>query len=1691
MLEDVGPHRDRERVVAVLVGIAMLVSVLVLPPVLIRTPQTATPTAVGPAPPPVSCDRRITPASEAIPEEGTWARLRVPTDVACATWKPKVTVAGRVSPTSSFTIRTRERLSAKTLAKRLTLNPATAYSVSVDPDEPARTFEITPTEPLREGAVYRAQLADPSGDRQVQSWAFRTDAPLRVVATLPRDEGTEVPRNSGIEITFSHEGVEGVQRRFSISPKVAGRFETHGETLVFVPKGLAPGTLYTVRLAPGVALPGTDHRIARETVFRFETTRETADEGSMLFFLQKAWESRPGEVPVVAVAQYSANRTRALPIEVYRYASAQAMATAWTNHEGVPVWSHYAGGARQIPLGGLTKVASFDGNLEPVGPDQSESTIRFPAALLPGFYLIRATLGKRIATAFLQSTDLAGYSVVSGRSSLVWVNDLASKGAVTGARLRLGGRSLATTNADGVAFFETPAALKAPDRAAMIVTSGARSLVLPPASAGYGTPRPYAGGRSYDSIYPTQIDALGYWRYVTTDRHLYRPSDTVRIWGLLRPREGALRKRPLELVVTSGEDGAEIARAAVTAGPSGTFIAEIPFEGLTPGGYSITVTSVGDQLHSTWFEVQDYVKPAYGLTVTPNPRAVIKGARAVYEVEAEFFEGTPLPDLKLTHSGSSTAGTETTDDAGKARISLPTGSVHIYGTEGSHELSVRPARAEEGDISAGASTRVFPSALTLEGDAVLVGTTARVTGVVHHLDLSRINSGTEQDYGDHRGDPARGVRVSATVTRTRYRQIDEGEYYDYISKRTEKRYRYEEERKAIGTFTDTTNARGGYDMRFPADDDSSYEVALSTTDAEQRTTKLDTYVHGGHPGSFDQPLMKVDPEKRYKVGERATVVAELADGTSPSGGSNRYLFHLTHLGLRRFAIQDTPTYAFTFEDAFVPNVEVDGALFDGERLHDLPSTYLTFDQDTRALTVDVTPRGSRFAPGTTARLDVQVRDATGRGRRAEVLLSAVDEAFYRLQGPGYFAERDVLMSLYSRVNSDVADSYKSHGGPVGRGQASFDESGMATPEPAVLASADAVGAGSAGSAPTRSDFRDVGLFTAVTTDANGRAVATFNLPDNLTSWRVNAIAVTDDLFAGSTTSAVAVGLPVFVDVGLNTSYLTDDRPGVRVRAFGDGIPSGAPARFTLRAPTLADAPITVTGTAFQPMDIPLPPLKDGRHAISVEVAVGGESDRVEREIVVAPSRILTARSRFSEITTEGGAPPEGSAERPTRLVLSDHNRGRYHAATQNLAWSWGDRLDQMLARAEAQRLLATQFGEPDVPFPAEFRAAAYQTPKGGISILTYSDDDLGVSARVAALDADRFDRGRLRRYFRAIVEDENETRRRALTALWGLAALGDDVLADVRAASIANLTPIERLMVGMAASALGDDDAARTAYRKVLAEVGEERGQIVRVNAGSDDATIEATALAAWLGARIGDALSARLFRYTQEDSATELLVVLEQVGYLSAALPALSGERVRFRYTVDGRTTDTTLEQGESLALRLTPAQRKTLKVEVIEGQLGAVTAFEEPTDLARSPRDAALTVTRTMTGERNGVVRLSDSDLVKITISVRFSARALSGCTQVSDLLPSGLRPVTTWGARLAAEDAIGRSPDTWQPYDIVGQRVSFCAYPDQKRQAEISYFARVIGTGTFIAEPVVAASQRDPSRVAVSAPLEVRIS
>ncbi len=1627
-----------------------------------------------------------------------------------------------IPPDASFVMEALEPVDVADLASRLAVEPDIEFDIEALTDsqtglapgrsQPAASrFRIQPKTPLAEDTLYRFTLLDKPGGVALGAWAFQTQRPLRIVQTLPADQATYVPLNIGIELTFSHDGVTGVEDNFVIEPAVEGRFETHKRTMVFVPKALEAGTLYTVTVGPDVGIQGSALTLGQPHVFQFETG---ADErtgatpvGPPLLFTRRVWESATGEKPALAVfsTYYSGNAPKPvdtpLPFTVYALGDQPAFLDAVDQFSAAPSWAQIARARLLLDTSGLQVVTSFESTVAPTS-DGADYYVIFPDVLPAGYYLVQTVFDEHPTQALLQVTDVATYISVSQRALLVWANDVASKAPLAGASVAVAGSTpAATTGADGVALFDSPEGLVELSPSPwgyttretvgnlIITAADGRSAVVPLADIFNGYR--YFGFREY-SFYG---DPGIYWHYLYTDRHLYRMTDSVHFWGVVREREGPPAPLDVTIEITGtqyGDNGSYreflIARTSVQTTDAGTFIGELPLKGVSPGYYQMKA-SVGDQVvESAYLEVQDFVKPAYQIEVVPEKKAIFAGESTDVTIRATFFDGAPVPNLELTYNEKTDGGTVTTNAAGEVVVPYssavtPDGGYSGYGPYISAYLTARPVAAEEGEITGNASVLVFPSAVALDATPTFDTGTGTLSGTVYNVDLSRINSGdlvgyTKDPYGspspDYRGPPAPGREVTATVTETSYAATEIGDYYDFIAKIVRKRYRYDEVRTPIGTFTAVSGADGGYQISFPAAPSRSYQADITVRDDADRRHLTQAWLYtGSYYSPYDQGPQLANAAADtcsswkttwtktclYGPGDQVSVAMQEQNQDLPTGGDNRYLFYLAQNGIRSYGTQDNPRYSFTFAEEHIPNVAVVSARFNGHTYQEVSFPYTAaFDSSLRELTITVTPDRERYGPGERATLDVVATGKDGQPMQAEVLLSAIDEAAFSLDANAYYYETDILQTLYKQISSGVLHTYASHQYPY---------------------AADA-GAERGGDGP-RDNFKDTALFDRVVTDAQGHGSISFDLPDNLTSWRVTALAVSPDLYAGVSVSKVPVSLPVFVDVTMNTSYLTTDLPHVKMRAFGTALGEGDPVSFELSSATLLPQALTATGTAFESVDIPLPPLTEGRHEVTFKVTGAGQTDALVRTVTVLPSRLLRSQERYYDVQTGGSLTPEGAAAGMTQVTISDFNRGRYYPALRSLSWTWGDRVDQMLARNLSQRMLEQYFGEASA-FPAEFRPSAYQKPEGGIAIFPFADVDLVLSARVAALAPEEFGRQGLIAYFQTVLDDPAETRERVIVALFGMAELGEPVLPTIQALAAENdLSVREQLYLGLAAADLGDLDTARVIYRGLLDQYGQRRGPDARLKVGEDqDDILETTSLAAELGASLADNHAPLLFGYTQGNWTTDILVQLDQISYLSRVMPNLSAAPVHFAYTYQGERREETLDRGNGLALLLSPEELAGLDLQSIEGVLGVTSSFLAPFDPASVEPDPDVSITRTYSGQAGDHVSVQEGDIVEITLSFNLGPQAIDGCYQITDTLPSGMRPTSPLYA--------WSSKNTDYPYNIEGQRVSYCVYKDSRKV--IIYHARVIGTGDYTAEPAIIQSQRAPESLAVTGAMQVQI-
>ncbi|HEU4730007.1 MAG TPA: alpha-2-macroglobulin family protein [Kofleriaceae bacterium] len=391
-----------------------------------------------------------------------------------------------------------------------------------------------------------------------------------------------------------------------------------------------------------------------------------------------------------------------------------------------------------------------------------------------------------------------------------------------------------------------------------------------------------------------------------------------------------------------------------------------------------------------------------------------------------------------------------------------------------------------------------------------------------------------------------------------------------------------------------------------------YQVTATILDAQGRAnqTTLRFWVSGGEAPParevVQEKVQLIPDKKQYTPGNTAELLVQAP--FYPAEGVVSW--RRSGIIKAERIVLDGPTKVITvpITDALVPNlyVQVDlvglAARTDDRGVPDpaLPRrpAYavgmidLPVPPRQRTLRVDVTPAAAKLGPGEATRLSLAVADAQGRPvADAEAAVIVVDEAILALTG---YEHGSPIDAFYGERGSGARDAYSQSylrlarpdlatlapGGAGGVGTATRAMTAAPPPSPAAdaapaapmekqvaqgrlrngLVKQEEAGERAPGPAiAIRSDFNPLAAFSpAVHTDAAGKATVDVKLPDNLTRYRVVAIAVAGDKQFGKGESAITARLPLMV------------RPSPpRFLNFGDEL------RLPVVVQNQTDAPMTV------------------------------------------------------------------------------------------------------------------------------------------------------------------------------------------------------------------------------------------------------------------------------------------------------------------------------------------------------------------------------------------------------------------------------------------------------------------------------------------------------------------------------------
>jgi uncharacterized protein YfaS (alpha-2-macroglobulin family) len=781
-----------------------------------------------------------------------------------------------------------------------------------------------------------------------------------------------------------------------------------------------------------------------------------------------------------------------------------------------------------------------------------------------------------------------------------------------------------------------------------------------------------------------QTDQLRW--YVFDDRELYRPGEEVHIKGWIRrigsghdgdvgPLNGAIKA--LSYVIKDQLDN-EISKGELKVNTFDGF--DVAFK--LPANMNLGNATVNFETRSTMkafdqedfthaFQVQEFRRPEFEVVArNESEGALFVGDHANVSVMANYFAGGGLANTEVEWSVSSAP----------TNFTPPNRSDYTFGKWIPWWIS----ESESGETSSESFTgRTDPSGkhrLRIDFDSVNPARPSLLTAEASVQDVNRQTWNSTTTMLVHPANLYVGLRSEKTFVQQGEPLVAQSIVTDLDGKaitnrevkmhavllnwkQVEGEWREVESNRQDCVVQSTNDA---VKCTFTSKEGGRYRIAATIRDDRGRAnqSELTLWVAGGKrppQRGVEQAKVELIPDRReYKAGDTAQILvqapfypAEAAMTLRRSGIASVVRFRM-----------DGPTYTLRLpvEEAWTPNMHVQVELIGAENADAAAGRdgtgaprpafasgqiNLSIPPLSRKLSVMASPREKILEPATNTVVDVEVKDAFGkRVGNSEVAVVVVDESVlaltdYNLSDPiaVFYGKREAeAQDYHSRAHLQISDV----------GVTSFDGSRLRGQEETVSVSAamettvhslyslpnrgrfnnvmlDGVDSTDTKQIALRQNFNALAVFApSVLTDASGRAQVQVKLPDNLTRYRVMAVAVAGGNQFGSGESAITARLPLMA------------RPSApRFLNFGDRFELPIVLQNQTDTPMAVDVAVRATNAALVQSQIGSEALAiagPGKSNISGRRVTVPANDRVEVRIPAAAIKAGIARFQIGAVS---------------------------------------------------------------------------------------------------------------------------------------------------------------------------------------------------------------------------------------------------------------------------------------------------------------------------------------------------------------------------------------------------------------------------------------------------------------------------
>ncbi len=1424
----------------------------------------------------------------------------------------------------------------------------------------------------------------------------KSSQPLEVTGVFPAGGAKEVPYNSAVEITFS-EAPAKLDDWFTVSPAIEGSFRYMDNAVAFVPSGAGGGgwqcnTTYTVTLKAGLPAAQGKGTLAEDFVFSF-----TTQEGG--YYPQemghRAETFLPRDYPVLDLrlggkGSGGIAADEEFAVAVHRLENGERYLKEL--YRSIP------NKLVRVDTDGLPQVLSFtQGAAEIIGTDYNgDADIVFPETLPEGWYVATVTSNymKNQVQKLLQIQDTAVYTQLNAGQVLLWANSTKTGEPLSGGTLE---------------FYKDPFASMTPELSVRGDENGLYLMDLPEIDQEQytdGWPRGDHGYASlplsitapggtvyYDLLTPYNYDrekslSQNYYGFLYLDRPIYHQDDTVKFWGVARPRKDAPKLDKVEVGLYQDWGDEPTLQVEVLVNAGGVFTGEFTYRSLKSGWLSLEVRPAGmERTERTWYDyiceesasISQYKKPVYTGSIETDKLYYRPGETVKARVGVRLFDRTPAAgmDMKIsTEDGQERS--YTTDNEGQIDFTFPArvdrGDAWDQWSwyPWSYGIHARGDDASDVDLSFSEYIQVFPVSVMMEAKEERHDGQSDLVITANQIDFDKVpqNGQLIQDYESLRGEPAQ-ARVTVSLHRVSYQKVELAPYYDRYTKKSIPRCTFNRKDEVERVFDRTVGADGRLVLQDILPDDLGerdycYVEVSTETGGRQMTTLslgdpwvLDPEERAGHFHTFQVRGETTQVDTAYysywggtfNFGE--TVEYQVMDNGLPVAEGRVMTNILQKEVLGKPRLGGTQGELLCDEEK-LPNFTLCGAYFDGIRIYPVKPFSLSVEEASRQLDLQVLPDKEDYRPGETARVTLRLAEDGKPVSGGQVCLGVVDEAIFAVQEQYLNMGWELYRSVFYDY-PEVSCSYVQHGadpyyGDGGKG-----------------------GGGDGDGVTLREKFEDTAAFLTGTTGADGTARFTVKLPDNLTEWRLTALALDSRTFWGQTKSQLYTTLPFRIDPILSRTFLSGDTIACTVRGFGRGIQTTDLVDYTATVEGYTE-PLEVTAQAPAGETVPLvfQKLPAGEYAITVTARCGEYSDGVRVPFTVRDSALVFPIHKTVDL--QNGIDPEiQPTHYPVEVRVYNEGQKSFMAAWSLLSQDNSGRADAALAMASVKEPMTAFFGagyehpDPDLSLVQ----VSLDDPDGkgyqGIRLYPYAEPDLAASAWTAVVTPELVDAGWLGAYLREMEPVAGTQRPAALMGLAALDQLNDSqkVYLQTRAQN-SELSNLESIYLITALSYL-DQQEAQKLYSQIIAPRYKEKQGALYLAENTAYKTTESTAGAMACAILTGAPDDAeKLMTYLAAHSRTiygtmrgpcqlQAALYIQRFQLKDSDLPAVS-------YTLEGERKSQVLPRSGCLSFTLNEDAWAAFDPKAEGGPAIASLSYTGTPDQLEITDSPRITVTKTM---------------------------------------------------------------------------------------------------------------------------------